>query len=284
VPPEIEWASCWAPGASQNPDSRTAGSINIAMQTIVIATGGFDPVHSGHIQYLDAARALGDRLIVGVNSDAWLERKKARSFMPWAERSAIVGSLRMVDSVIAFDDSDGTALDAIAQVRQQYPRDRILFVNGGDRGRGNSPENPTTAPGVEFVWGVGGDNKANSSSWILEEWKAPRTERPWGYYRVLHEYPPNIRLKELTVDPGQRLSMQRHSQRNEFWFVAQGTATVYTLDISTDFELVGEFGPHQHIWIDDRQWHQLCNQGSEPLRIIEIQYGPDCREDDIQRF
>ena len=254
------------------------------MQTIVLATGGFDPVHSGHIRYFQAARALGDRLIVGVNSDAWLKRKKGRSFMPWHERAAIVGALGMVDEVIEFDDSDGTALGAIAQVQARYPHCQIRFANGGDRARGNSPENPDTAPGVDFVWGVGGEDKANSSSWILEEWKAPKTPRPWGYYRVLHEYPPNIRVKELTVEPGRNLSMQRHGQRNEFWFVAQGRATVYTLDVSTDLELVGEFHEHQHVWIDQRQWHQLANQGTEPLRIIEIQYGADCREEDIQRF
>ena len=81
------------------------------MQTIVIATGGFDPVHSGHIAYLQAARALGDQLIVGVNSDAWLTRKKGRAFMPYRERRAVIENLRSVDAVIEYNDDDGSNYD-----------------------------------------------------------------------------------------------------------------------------------------------------------------------------
>ena len=66
------------------------------MNTIVLVTGGFDPIHSGHIAYFKAARKLGDKLIVGVNSDAWLNRKKGRAFMPFSERSDIIHNLKMV--------------------------------------------------------------------------------------------------------------------------------------------------------------------------------------------
>ena len=83
------------------------------MSNTVIVTGGFDPVHSGHIAYFTAARALGDRLIVGLNSDQWLHRKKGRSFMPWAERYSVLSAMSMISEVIEFDDSDGTACDAI---------------------------------------------------------------------------------------------------------------------------------------------------------------------------
>ena len=77
---------------------------------IVVATGGFDPLHSGHIAYLAAAKKLGDSLFVGVNSDAWLERKKGRAFMPWSERAGLVGALRPVDRVLAIpDDEEGSA-------------------------------------------------------------------------------------------------------------------------------------------------------------------------------
>jgi cytidyltransferase-like protein len=70
------------------------------MKTIVLVTGGFDPVHSGHIAYLEAAQQLGDILVVGVNSDAWLERKKGRAFMPLKERTTILRSLQGIDFVI----------------------------------------------------------------------------------------------------------------------------------------------------------------------------------------
>ena len=78
---------------------------------IVVVTGGFDPIHSGHISYLNHAKHLGDRLVVGLNSDPWLERKKGRAFMPWHERMAILGNLHMVDEVIKFNDDDGSSIE-----------------------------------------------------------------------------------------------------------------------------------------------------------------------------
>lgn len=251
------------------------------MKNIVVVSGGFDPVHSGHIKLFKEARQLGDILIVGLNSDEWLERKKGRSFMPWNERLCIVNNLSMVDEVYTFDDEDGSACHLLQQVRAHYPDAHIIFANGGDRTQDNIPE--MSVPDIEFRFGVGGENKANSSSWILQEWKAPKTERAWGYYRVLHEAGDQVKVKELTVEPGQRLSMQRHNQRAEHWFVSEGTATVYTLDSSTDAELLGEFTTHQHIHIDRNEWHQLCNLTDQPLRVVEIQYGTACVEEDIER-
>lgn len=253
------------------------------MKTIVLTTGGFDPIHSGHINYFKAARSLGDMLIVGLNSDEWLERKKGRAFMPWNERLCIVNNLAMVDEVYTFDDTDGSAKAFIRQVRAHYPDAELIFANGGDRTKENIPEMDVGDSNLRFEFGVGGEDKKNSSSWILEEWKAPKTERQWGYYRVLHEDGREVKLKELTVDPGKALSMQRHNKRNEFWFVSQGTATVYTLNVATDLELLGEYKKHEHIWIDNRQWHQLRNETKEPLKIIEIQYGENCIEEDIER-
>ena len=251
---------------------------------IVIVTGGFDPLHSGHIAYFQAAKALGHRLVVGLNSDDWLIRKKGRPFMPMTERRAIVENLSMVDRVIEFDDSDDSARDAIHLAKAYYPMPaaKFIFANGGDRTQHNIPE--MTEPDVEFVFGVGGENKMNSSSWILTEWKTPRTDRAWGYYRVLHEVGPNTKLKELTVMPKTCLRMQRHDSRAEFWFVAEGDATVYTLDqASTDQEIKCQMTVHENTFIAVNEWHQLCNETNQPLKLIEIQYGERCVEEDIQR-
>ena len=248
---------------------------------IVIVTGGFDPIHSGHIALLKEAKNLGHALAVGLNSDEWLRRKKGHEFMPWSERSAIIENLKMVDIVFSFDDSDGSAIDAIKRVKEVYPDDEIIFANGGDRTKDNIPE--MVFEDVEFVFGVGGEDKKNSSSWILEEWKSPKTARPWGYYKVLHQVGKEVKLKELTVEPGKSLSMQKHKQRAEFWFVSEGEATVYTLNRKTDSELVGKFTQFDHTWIANNEWHQLVNETLEPLRIIEIQYGSDCSEKDIER-
>jgi cytidyltransferase-like protein len=248
---------------------------------IVIVTGGFDPIHSGHIALLKEAKNLGHALAVGLNSDEWLRRKKGHEFMPWSERSAIIENLKMVDIVFSFDDSDGSAIDAIKRVKEVYPDDELIFANGGDRTKDNIPE--MIFDDVEFVFGVGGEDKKNSSSWILDEWKSPKTARPWGYYKVLHQVGAEVKLKELTVEPGKSLSMQKHKQRAEFWFVSEGEATVYTLNRKTDSELVGKFTQFDHTWIANNEWHQLVNETSEPLRIIEIQYGSDCSEEDIER-
>lgn len=248
---------------------------------IVIVTGGFDPLHSGHIAYFKEARKLGDLLVVGLNSDEWLTRKKGRPFMPLQERMAIVGNLGMVDDIVVYNDDDGSSCDAIRLVKLRYPNDEIIFANGGDRTRDNIPE--MVFDDVEFVFGVGGHDKKNSSSWILEDWKKPKTGRNWGYYRVLHEVGPKTKLKELTVNPKTCLSMQKHEQRAEFWFVAEGEASVYTLDQSSDHDHIGTFTQHQYIFIGLNQWHMLCNETDQPLKLIEIQYGSNCVEEDITR-
>lgn len=252
---------------------------------VVVATGGFDPIHSGHIAYFDAAAALGDILLVGLNSDDWLRRKKGRAFMPFVERSAIIKNLRMVHQVLELKDDDGSGADGIRQARLLYPDADIVFANGGDRDATNIPEMEIFKDDsrLHFEFGVGGNWKQNSSRWILDEWKAPKTDKPWGCFRLLHDYGPEAKLKELWVEPGKSLSMQRHAKRSEFWFVAEGQATVYTLNRKTDAELTGVFGKHQHIWISKGEWHQLANETDKPLQLVEIQYGEDCIEDDIER-
>jgi cytidyltransferase-like protein len=255
------------------------------MKKIILVTGGFDPVHSGHIAYIQEAGKLGDILVVGANSDAWLRRKKGREFMPWEERASVISSMKSVDRVINFDDTDGSAKDAIRKIRQIYPDDQIIFANGGDRTNANIPEMEMLGEmtNLEFMFGIGGEHKMNSSSWILQEWKAPKTERQWGYYRVLHENNVQVKLKELTVKPGKHLSMQRHKDRAEHWFVAEGVATVYTLNRKTDAELLGVYNKFDHVHIEQTEWHQLANEGTAPLKMIEIQYGERCVEEDIER-
>ena len=252
------------------------------MKRIVLITGGFDPLHSGHIAYFKAAKKLGDLLIVGINSDEWLARKKGTPFMPYRERSEIVKNIVGVDFVIDFNDSDGSARHAIQMVRQSYPGNPIIFANGGDRTQENIPEMSVEDPKLEFVFGVGGEDKKNSSSWILQEWKAPKTERSWGYYRVLHETP-GMKVKELTVDPGQSLSMQRHAHRAEYWIVSEGECIVKT-QLSSGYSLPStHLHPHQEYKIAVAEWHQLTNPFDVPCKIVEIQYGKRCEEEDIER-
>jgi cytidyltransferase-like protein len=249
---------------------------------IVLITGGFDPLHSGHIKYFEEARKLGDQLIVGLNSDAWLTRKKGRPFMKWEDRLAVVQNIRGVNWTVQFDDSDGTAKDAILKVRLNYPTAKIIFANGGDRTDENIPEMDIVDNNLQFVFGIGGFNKTNSSSWILQEWKSPKTERPWGYYRVLHEVA-GMKVKELTVNPGQSLSMQRHQHRSEYWIVSEGTAIVNST-MTGGYALPSvRLTKHDEYKVPVNEWHQLTNPFDIPCRIVEIQYGEQCFEEDIER-
>ena len=112
----------------------------IKIKKIVLATGGFDPIHSGHIKYFEEAKQLGDYLVVGLNSDNWLKRKKGKSFLNLDERLIIVKNFRMVDQVITWDDSDDTAIGAIKKLLLEHPDKKIIFANGGDRNKENIPE------------------------------------------------------------------------------------------------------------------------------------------------
>tara|TARA_B100001769_G_C22045833_1_gene562116 strand:+ start:464 stop:1243 length:780 start_codon:yes stop_codon:yes gene_type:complete len=256
------------------------------MKRIVLVTGGFDPLHSGHIEYFHKAKSLGDQLIVGINSDKWLSRKKGRSFMPFKERKTIIENLEMVNEVIGFDDADGTATEAIKKVKQRNSGAKVIFANGGDREKENVPEE--NVDGVEFVFGVGGIHKINSSSWILENWKAPKIKRSWGYYRELYNGT-DFHVKELVIAPHSKLSMQRHEHRSETWNIVHGKASIkmnYRGGDPFDGCAVYQLHPNNPVDVPKRTWHQGCNETDKPAHIIEIWKGKTelLTEDDIERY
>jgi len=249
---------------------------------IVIVTGGFDPLHSGHIAYFKAAKELGDYLVVGVNSDEWLARKKGRSFMPYEERKSIVQEIGVVDEIIAFDDSDNTASDAIRQTMSKWPQEDYIFANGGDRTKENIPEMEVFHPRLTFKFGVGGEDKKNSSSWILEEYKHPKVNRPWGWYRDLYTIGEGIKVKELVIEPGKSLSMQKHFKRAEMWYVLKGMGKCKTeLNGHVDDVTLQSLSKGYDIGVE--VWHQGYNPFNEPCHILEVQHGEECVETDIER-
>ena len=137
-------------------------------EKVSLVTGGFDPIHSGHISYSARAKDFSDFLVVGINTEEWLTNKKGQYFQSWVERAEIIRHLRMVDAVITVpDDDQGSACGAIAKCLEIA--DTVIFCNGGDRGKTNTPETVKydDDPRVKFEFGIGGDDKKNSSSWIL---------------------------------------------------------------------------------------------------------------------
>lgn len=252
---------------------------------VVLVTGGFDPLHSGHIEYFKAAKRLGDKLVVGVNSDAWLTRKKGRPFMLFDERAEIIKNLKMVDDVIAFNDEDNTACHAIFYMLSTHgPNSTIVFANGGDRTDTTTPEYEMykNTCGVEFAWSVGGDNKQNSSSWILDEWKTQKTQRNWGYWRVLDNKPDQgIKVKELVINPQSQLSDQRHQYRSEHWYILSGE-----LEMNTEYngrKHTQKMTKNTTYIVDVGVWHCAVNNSTDPCHVLEVQYGEKCIEEDIER-
>jgi cytidyltransferase-like protein len=135
----------------------------------VMVSGGFDPVHIGHIRMILAAAEYGEVIVVA-NSDDWLFRKKGFVFMEFEQRAEILASIKGVIKVSGVDDSDTTVCEAIRRLKPD------IFANGGDRKRHNTPEQAVCEElGVEMLWGVGGNNKANSSSDLVERVRVTST-------------------------------------------------------------------------------------------------------------
>ena len=142
------------------------------MTIVTLVSGGFDPLHSGHLEYFKEAKKLGDALCVCVNSDDWLTRKKGKPFMPIEERMAILKELKTPNLVIEFNDKDDSACDAIEMALQVY--DRVIFANGGDRHTGEVPESVVCKKhGIEMVDGLGDKIRSSSDLTGLKEvkWK-----------------------------------------------------------------------------------------------------------------
>ena len=250
-------------------------------KTVVIVSGGFDPLHSGHISYLESAKRLGDHLVVALNSDDWLTKKKGRPFMSFEERAGIIERLEMVDTVWGFDDSDGSAKAALEQAKKAYEHHRIIFCNGGDRTKDNIPE--MEVEGIEFEFGVGGDSKSNSSSWILKEWQYPTTRRVWGEFADLFQ-DDSVRVKELIVEPGKGISYQRHFKRSEIWFCSKGECEIKYSASNPENFTVFTLKTDENFHVKANEWHQIVNKTDKPCHIIEIQYGEETTEDDIERL
>jgi len=129
----------------------------------VMVSGGFDPIHAGHIRMIRHAAQFGDVIVVA-NSDDWLYRKKGFIFMEWERRVEILNAIKGVILVDSVDDSDGTVCEAIKRLKPNF------FANGGDRGRSNTPEQTVCEKlGIGLLWSIGGDEKLDSSSELAKK-------------------------------------------------------------------------------------------------------------------
>jgi len=248
---------------------------------VIVVSGGFDPLHSGHISYFEDAKSYGDKLIVALNSDSWLEKKKGKFFMPFSERKSIIESLKYVDEVIDFDDDEiGSCIFGLEKVKELYKGEEIFFANGGDRDKENIPE--MSVEGVNFIFGIGGDDKKNSSSWILKDWQYYHEDRIRGAFYNLFESD-DIKVKELIVEPGKGMSFQKHFKRSEIWLVSKGSCVVNYSKDDPDNRKDVQLNKFDHYFVPIGEWHQITNPFDKPCHLIEIQYGEACVEEDIER-
>lgn len=216
-------------------------------KTIVIS-GGFDPIHPGHIAMIEAATEYGEVHIVA-NSDEWLLRKKGFFFQPWVDRKKILEAY--TPHVHHVDDSDGTVCEALRRIKPDY------FGNGGDRGAKNTPElDVCDELGIEPVFELGG-GKYSSSSEINARNKV---ETRWGWYHVLIDMP-QLKVKMLHIEAGKKLSLQKHENRSEFFFMPNGEVRMNLPGV----------------------WHAPKAPDDQDLTILEVQIGLS-EEEDIERI
>lgn len=198
-------------------------------ERVVAVSGGFDPLHVGHVRLFEKARKLGDRLVVILNNDNWLRDKKGFSFMPEKERVELLESFPFVDKVVVTDHKPGEyAIDRSVCRTLKKVRPHI-FANGGDRKPDGDPVPEVQLCeelGIKVVYNVGHGGKVQSSSWMIKDAARAfgRSVRPWGEF-YNWDTGDGWHLKTLYVKPSKRLSLQYHNHRSERWVLVAGDAS-----------------------------------------------------------
>lgn len=217
---------------------------NMKKRKSIAISGGFDPIHPGHIAMIEAAAKYGEVHII-LNSDAWLVRKKGFYFQPWEDRKKILEAY--TPHIHAVDDSDGTVCEALRRIKPDY------FGNGGDRTNKNVPELDVCSElGILPVFELGGGKYSSSSQINAKD----RVETRWGVYDVLIDMP-NLKVKMLHLKAGKKLSLQRHEKRSEFFFMPNGEVRMNLPGV----------------------WHAPEAPEDHDLTFLEVQIGPSEEED-----
>ena len=242
----------------------------------IVVSGGFDPVHVGHLEMLIEAKNLGDHLTVILNSDKFLKEKKGYIFMPFSERKKILLGFSCVDKVEKCIDKDNTVCETLKKLKSKNMAD--VFANGGDRKNINDiPEYEICKSiGIELVFNVGG-GKVQSSSNLVDKFKNYSESRPWGFFENLIEGK-KYKVKKLVINPNQKISLQYHNHREENWYIVKGKGKVLIDDEIFNCSVGSSFK------VLKKQKHCIENTGKVNLEIIEIQSGTKLIEEDIVRL
>lgn len=239
----------------------------------IVASGFFDPLHKGHIEYLRKAKALGDYLIVLINTNEATQRKKGYYFMTLEERMEIVRSLKFVDEVVTAKDDDGTVAVSLSEIRPD------IFAKGGDRTIDNLPQQEIDVckkNSIDIITGLG--EKIQSSSYLVVDYLNNNTvSKQWGHYLTIY-YDKNIKIKLLYIQPYSNISLQKHLKRDEIWLILKGEAFIKIGDNEQSC-------PEKEIlFIERNTLHKITNRTDDILIIQETQIGGSNFEDDIIRY
>jgi cytidyltransferase-like protein len=245
----------------------------------VAVSGGFDPIHIGHVRMFKEARRLGDKLVVILNNDNWLRSKKGYAFMPEAERKEVIESFPYVDKVVLTDHREGDADMSVSRTLKQIQP--AVFANGGDRVQKNTPEDSVCLElGIQRKYGVGKGGKVQSSSWMIAKASRPikKTSRPWGEYYGWDQGA-NWNLKTIYIKPKSRLSLQYHHRRTECWLLVEGDATATVHDSRGKATKV-PLKKGVTYCIGKKQVHRL--ESKKGGIVVEVAYGAFDEEDIVR--
>jgi len=244
-----------------------------------IVSGGFDPVHVGHLRMFLDAKKIANKVILLLNNDEWLIKKKGKPFMNQNQRKEILEEFTSISEVLIQSSSEPSSSKAIEEFVSKNPNKSICYCNGGDR---SSIKNIRESEicnklGVNLEFGIGGENKIESSSNLTKNYLGNIEKRPWGNYHIIAK---NLgyQIKEIKVSVSSKLSLQKHQNRAEFWQIIKGSCKV------TVGEKEYELKDNDNIHIPKNTLHRIENTGNQELIFIEIQLGMDIKEEDIVRI
>lgn len=244
-----------------------------------LVSGGFDPVHVGHLRMFQDAKNLSENVIVLLNNDEWLMKKKGKPFMNEGQRKEILDEFKSISKVIIQTKSDRSSSRAIEEFVHNNPDKTVCYCNGGDRSniRNIREADICNKLGVTLEFGIGGNTKIESSSQLSKNYLGNVEERPWGNYHIIAKNK-GYQIKEIIVSKGSKLSLQKHSGRSEFWQIVKGESKI-TIEENKHY-----LKEKEHIYIPKNTIHRIENIGKDELIFIEIQLGENLKEEDIIRL